>query len=165
MWANLLSRWGSSFRTVCAIRQVSLPLFPQLDEAFVWPNLKEFVSAQSAAPPPTGVARADDDATWTDEKGRIWIPDEATELQVRLCAVGQFGIAGHRGTVVMLAKISERFVWRDMNKDIEVFVQRCLHCASTLGGPPQPRLLGQAMRAERPNELIHRDYLCMGPAI
>lgn len=39
VWADLLSRWGSSFATVCAISRVPMPLSPQLDSAFVWPTL------------------------------------------------------------------------------------------------------------------------------
>jgi hypothetical protein len=34
VWADLLSRWGTSLRTVCAIRRVPLPLSPQLDDSF-----------------------------------------------------------------------------------------------------------------------------------
>ncbi|OWZ08682.1 Gag-pol Polyprotein [Phytophthora megakarya] len=49
-----------------------------------------------------------------------------------------------------------------MARDVDFFVQRCLHCASTLGGPPQPRLLGEAMHAEHPKELLHWDFLYMG---
>ncbi|KAG3206635.1 hypothetical protein PC128_g578 [Phytophthora cactorum] len=91
-----------------------------------------------------------------------WIPDDAVELQVRICIVGHFGVAGHRGVATTLEKIANEVFWKNIEKDIEFFVRRCLHCASTLGGPPQPRLLGEAMHAERPNELIHWDYLYMG---
>ncbi|ETN16098.1 hypothetical protein PPTG_21866 [Phytophthora nicotianae INRA-310] len=134
VWADLLSRWGSSFKTVCAIRHVPLPLSPQLDVAFVWPTGKEISEAQGAGTPPANVILCDSGSLWKDEQGRIWIPDEATTQQVRVY----------------------------MDRAIEFFVQRCLHYASTLGGPPQPRLLGEAMHAERPNELNHWGYLYLG---
>ncbi|KAJ8527394.1 hypothetical protein ON010_g14869 [Phytophthora cinnamomi] len=59
-------------------------------------------------------------------------------------------------------QISDRFVWTGINSDVEFFVQRCLHCASTSNGPPKQRLLGEAMHAELPNELIHWDFLHVG---
>ncbi|KAG3194621.1 hypothetical protein PC128_g9193 [Phytophthora cactorum] len=162
VWADLLSRWGSSFKTVCAIRQVDLPLSPQLDDSFIWPTQLDIAAAQDAAPSPNALVRSSSDALWTDGKGRVWIPDDAVELQVRICVVGHFGVAGHRGVATTLEKIANEFFWKNIEKDIEVFVRRCLHCASTLGGPPQPHLLGEAMHAERPNELIHWDFLYMG---
>ncbi|OWY94851.1 hypothetical protein PHMEG_00035302 [Phytophthora megakarya] len=162
VWADLLSRWGSSFKTVCAIRQVSLPLSPQLDESFVWPTFKEIEVAQSGASPPSTMSKLTGDSLWRDDEQRIWIPDDAAELQMRVSVVGHFGIAGHRGVATTVEKICGQSVWKGMNKDIELFVNPCLHCASSVGGPPQPRLLGEAMHAERPNELIHWDYLFMG---
>jgi hypothetical protein len=44
--ADLLSRWGLSFKTVSAISQLRMPLSPQLDSAFVWPTMAEIVIAR-----------------------------------------------------------------------------------------------------------------------
>ncbi|GMF35863.1 unnamed protein product [Phytophthora fragariaefolia] len=63
---------------------------------------------------------------------------------------------------VTLQKISERFVGTDMKRDIAFLVQRCPHCASTTGGPPQARQLAEAVHADLPNELIHWNILFMG---
>ncbi|POM70858.1 LOW QUALITY PROTEIN: Hypothetical protein PHPALM_12651 [Phytophthora palmivora] len=79
-----------------------------------------------------------------DKQGRIWIPDDATELQVRV------------STVVTLKGISEKSIWKETACDADFFVQRCLHCASMLGAPPQPRLLGEAMHGEHPNATLVR---------
>lgn len=54
------------------------------------------------------------------------------------------------------------FTWSELTKDVEYFVRCCLHCASTTGGPPQPRPLEEALHADLPNELLHWDYLYMG---
>ncbi|KAG3098431.1 hypothetical protein PI125_g15326 [Phytophthora idaei] len=95
VWADLLSRWGSSFKTVCAIRQVDLPLSPQLDDSFIWPTQLDIAAAQDAAPSPNDLVRSSSDALWIDGKARVWIPDDAVELLVRICVVGHFGVAGH----------------------------------------------------------------------
>ncbi|KAJ8539125.1 hypothetical protein ON010_g12746 [Phytophthora cinnamomi] len=91
--------------------------------------------------------------------GGAALSNEAADLQVRICVVGHFGIAGHRTLAPTLEKIGEGFTWIGMKSDIEYFVRRCLHCTSSLGGSPHPCVLGEAMYAENPNELIHREYL------
>ncbi|OWZ02820.1 LOW QUALITY PROTEIN: Chromodomain protein [Phytophthora megakarya] len=155
VWADLLSRWGSSFKTICAIWQVPVPLSPQLDGDFVWPTQQEIASVQHTAATPSTMTQTEEDSR---QSGRIWIPDNAIDLQVRVCVVGHFGIAGHRGTAVTLQKIGEHFVWTDMKIDIDYFVKRCLNCATTVGGPPVPRAVGEAMHADKPNDLLHWDF-------
>ncbi|GMF65957.1 unnamed protein product [Phytophthora lilii] len=119
VWADLLLRWGSSFRTVCAIRQVPLPLSPQLEENFVWTTMKAIFEVQNDATPPKDIKRSTTDLLLRDERGRIWIPDDAVDMQMRICVVGHFGIAGHRGMKVTLQQIKAKFVWTNMAKDAD----------------------------------------------
>ncbi|KAG2769498.1 hypothetical protein PC116_g1514 [Phytophthora cactorum] len=120
VWADLLSRWGSSFKTVCAIRQVDLPLSPQLDDSFIWPTQLDIAAAQDAAPSPNDLVRSSSDALWTDGKARVRIPDDAVELQViYICVVGHIGVAGHRGVATTLENIANEFFWKNIEKDIE----------------------------------------------
>ncbi|EGZ10632.1 hypothetical protein PHYSODRAFT_304447 [Phytophthora sojae] len=116
------------------------------------------MAVQDAASAPSEMTKCNEDGLWKDARGKIWIPDDATDLQVRICVVGHFGIAGHRGMTLTLQQISERFVWADMKSDVEFFVQRCLHCASTLSGQRQ---LEEALHTDHLNELIHWDFLFM----
>lgn len=74
---------------------------------------------QDAASAPSEMTKCNEDGLWKDARGKIWIPDDATDLQVRICVVGHFGIAGHRGMTLTLQQISERFVWADMKSDVE----------------------------------------------
>ncbi|OWZ10056.1 hypothetical protein PHMEG_00017147 [Phytophthora megakarya] len=138
VWTDLLSRLSSSFKTICAIWQVPLPLSTHLDDGFVGPTQQEIAAVQNAAAAPT-------------DHSRIWIPDDVTDLQV--CV--RFGISGHRGAAVTSQKIGEIFVWAEVKKGIDYFVKRSLHCSSTVGGPPLPRVLGETMYADWPNELLH----------
>ncbi|KAJ8574644.1 hypothetical protein ON010_g4571 [Phytophthora cinnamomi] len=149
VWVDLLSNWGSTLKTVCAIRQVPPLLSPQLDETVVWPTLEKLVAAQSAANPQWEFVISNEDAVslWKEKQGRICIL--LTTPQNCNC------------DAVTLKNISEKFIWKEMVRDVEFFVQSCLHCASTLRGPSQPRLLGGAMYAEHPNDLLHWDVLYM----
>ncbi|GMF47725.1 unnamed protein product [Phytophthora fragariaefolia] len=154
--ADVLSRWGSSFATVAAIRLTLLPVSPQLDKTCQRPTLMQFMVVPLAALKP------DDDRVLRDNKARIWLPADASELQLRVGIVDHFGAAGHRADTVTLTNIASKFVWSDMKADVERFVARCLHCASVSGGPSFSRPLGEALYAERPNELFHWDYLSLG---
>ncbi|OWZ13040.1 LOW QUALITY PROTEIN: hypothetical protein PHMEG_00013706 [Phytophthora megakarya] len=78
---------------------------------------------------------------------------------------GSAYVAGHHGVATTQNKVASLSVRTDIEKYIEVFVRRCLHCASTVGGPPQLRVWGEAMHTESPNELIHWDYLFMRDSI
>ncbi|GMF60896.1 unnamed protein product [Phytophthora fragariaefolia] len=164
VWADLLSRWGSAFTTVAAIRLSSLPVSPQLDDNFDWPTAEHIQAAQNSATDIPLNMQAGHDKVLRDCDGRVWLPDGASELQLRICIVGHFGAAGHRTVDVTLKAIAEKFVWVDMTTDVKHFVARCLHCASVSVGPPFPRPPGEALHAERPNELLHWDYLSMGDA-
>ncbi|POM62860.1 LOW QUALITY PROTEIN: hypothetical protein PHPALM_27921 [Phytophthora palmivora] len=75
---------GCSFNPVCAIRQVALSMSPQVDESFVWAMWQEILSKQSEATPPGDITRQTDHELWKDSQGRIWVPDESADLQVRI---------------------------------------------------------------------------------
>jgi hypothetical protein len=52
-----------------------------------------------------------------------------------------------------------------MDRDIETFCNTCLHCQSTNSGDRAPMILfGEALHASKPNEVLHMDYLYMGPS-
>ncbi|GLE11378.1 hypothetical protein PINS_up023758 [Pythium insidiosum] len=122
--------------TVCAIRQEPMELSPMLKADFIWPSMTEIKEVQQADQSQSADAHRMADGLLLNEDGRVWIPDTATSLQLRLCIVAHFGPAGHRGVKTTLDTLRDKFVWRDMHQDVEDFVKRCLHCASTTGGPP-----------------------------
>ena len=63
-----------------------------------------------------------------DANGRVVIPDDDKELQLRLLAVAHQGPAGHRGRDVTYQAISGHCVWTCMQKDTAAFVRNCLQC-------------------------------------
>ena len=98
------------------------------------------------------------------DMGQIWIPKAEAELKLRICVTGHFGVYGHRGVDATLQAICEAFHWEEMQQDIKHFVGRCLHCAATSGTLPQPRPLGQQVHADRPNEVLHWDFVRLSEA-
>ena len=56
----------------------------------------------------------------------------------------------------------EDFFWESLKKDVAQFVNSCIHCLATRARERIPRPLATALHAERPNEVLHMDYLFMG---
>ncbi|KAH9105630.1 hypothetical protein AeMF1_018616 [Aphanomyces euteiches] len=95
-----------------------------------------------------------------DDQGRIWVPDDAVDLQQRLCVIAHQGAAGHRRVAATVKSVSDKFRWATLAQDVETFVKACLHCMQ-VDGDVVPRPLGSTLHAEKPNELIHFDWLSM----
>lgn len=72
-------------------------------------------------------------------------------------------IGGHRGIDVTENKVKAEFIWHDLKKDVREFVQKCLHCIITRNGERIPKPLATVLDSQWPNEVIHMDFLYMGP--
>jgi Integrase core domain len=70
--------------------------------------------------------------------------------QIRICAT--------------TSSIKYLFFWNSLKEDVQTFCNTCLHCRSTIGGGRTPRPFGEALYASLPNEIIHFDFLYMGPS-
>jgi len=168
-WADLLSRWGASDpdNTQSSPRIAALlkaPVAPDLQPDFEWPTEKEIHDVQHAA-----IAKGNEEAPSATRRslrvtdGAVWIPKYAVSLQLRICVIAHCGRGGHRGLAATFENIRPHFFWKNMRTDITTFCNTCLHCLSTCGGDRVPRAMGHALHAEKPNELIHFDFLYMGP--
>jgi hypothetical protein len=56
--------------------------------------------------------------------------------------------------------VSDKFIWTTLAQDVGAFVRAYLHCLC-VDGEMVPSPLGSALHAEKPNELIHLDWLSM----
>lgn len=73
--------------------------------------------------------------------------------------VSHCGLVGHRGIEGTKSILKEMFYWRTLDKDNELLVKGCLHCIISRVGDIVPRPLAHALHAERPNEVVHTDFL------
>ena len=170
LWADLLSRWGASEEEEQIFPIISslfvAPIAPSLDEDFKWPNVKDIKSSQNMWEKKTSdkiPTNVNQQGLLCNEHNSIWIPSEDTKLQLRICIISHCGRGGHRGIETTYKTIRDHFYWKDMKTDISVFCNTCLHCLTTIGGQRVPRPLGHAIHADKPNQLIHFDFLYMYP--
>jgi transposase InsO family protein len=66
---------------------------------------------------------------------------------------------------VTLSAIHDHYYWKGMSKDVKVFVGSCFRCIASAPRETTPRPRGEALHATKPNEVIHFDYLYMGPSV
>ncbi|KAF0730914.1 hypothetical protein Ae201684_011796 [Aphanomyces euteiches] len=159
VWGDLLSRWGASTQApapTAAVRQLLAVVSPLQQADFDWPTT-------ATINPPPDVTWNEDKNLHLDKEGRIWIPPTATDLQQRICIIGHQGAAGHRRIEATTKAVSDVFTWATLDADVKAFVQTCIHCLS-VDGAIVPRPLGSALHAEKPQELIHFDWLSMPTA-
>jgi hypothetical protein len=162
LWADLLSRWGNPEIETRTARMNKLALVsPLRADSFVWPTADAITALQRDHPECVG------HATWCPDKkcflsksGQIWIPDDALDMQMRICVVAHAGAAGHRRLDATMKSVSDMFDWTSLKADVKNFVTACLHCM-VVDGESIPRPWGEALHATKPNELIHFDWLSL----
>ena len=103
------------------------------------------------------------DGLWQNPHGSVWIPDRASDLQLRLCIIAHTGPSGHRGRDSTARVLRKHYFWSTMTTDVRTFVQACVHCLSTTGGGMVPRPFGPAVHGTGPNDLLQFDVIELGP--
>ena len=164
VWADLLSRWQAT-ESFTIRRIISIPpLSSAADESFDWPNEHNIAEAQSTYADKRPSKLLLQDNIWRNMEGAVWIPDEADDLQLRLCIIAHTSASGHRGADATERSLRKQFFWTSLTADVHNFVRSCIHCLSTTGGQKIPRPFGPAVHGTRPNELLQFDYIEIGPA-
>lgn len=158
VWADLMTRWK---RTSTLRRIVSVPALPSAaSDSFIWPTATAIAECQAQHTPPHTHKLVDE--LWHTPTDRIWIPDDADEMQLRLCIVAHTSASGHRGTQSTIDAISRHYYWTTLEADVKLFVSSCIHCLSTTSGDKIPRPFGPSVHGTRPNDLIQFDYIELG---
>ena len=161
VWADLLTRWSTVPSTVR--RLVRIPELPSsCSDDCEWPSRSVIATIQED----NASARPDDlvltDGLWTFWDGKIWVPEDASDLQLHLCIIAHTGPAGHRGRDATESALRSKFNWPTLTDDVRAFGRACIHCLSTLGGERVPRPFGPAMHGTKPSDLVQLDYIDLG---
>ncbi|KAE8886173.1 hypothetical protein PF003_g29779 [Phytophthora fragariae] len=173
VWGDLLSRWGASGVGVADRESVRIArlavverVSPLQDPDFQLPSeaeirsLRQDVRARDPSLVPEEVTYDEARQLLIDDGNTVWIPEDATELQQRLCIVAHAGAGGHRGATTTATALASHFYRKTLKSDVATFVAGCLQCMVTVGGRA-PRPHGETLMATKPNELLHFDFLTM----
>ena len=165
LWADMLTRWGAPNQEDGPARRTSAIRVPLLTEDPPdLPSIDLIAASQSKYPPPTdsGFTQSSKDNLWRNGTGKLYVPPQDEELQLRIAVAAHCGYGGHRGYTSTLETIKEKMVWENMEGDLKSFVQGCLVCLLSSSGERVRRPLGTQIHAERVGELLHFDYLYIG---
>ena len=162
-WADLLSRWEQAPTVpsvaVCRILTPHRTTSLALSE---WPGKEELMKSQRVLrEEEAGGGTSLDSGVLKDSNGAVIVPQEDTEMIMRLLVIAHAGAAGHRGVEATLARFENNFVWKGMREDVTAFIRSCIHCISD--GPTKiPRPFGKTVRADQPNQVLHFDFMKLG---
>lgn len=167
VFADILTRWTRGYlrerkamRTISSLLLQSEQLVPAAG-SFKWPDMNLFLNSQSHFNDgTTGLTRDPADGLWK-KYGKIWIPNQDLELQLKLIVVSHCGSVGHRGIDGTKSILKEDFYWKTLDHDVHELVKGCLHCIVSRAGEIVPRPLAHALHGEKPNDVIHIDFLYM----
>jgi RNase H-like domain found in reverse transcriptase/Integrase zinc binding domain len=169
IWADLMTRWGAPgvVPTLLARRIRGIfraPISLSLCSEFEWPDASAVINAQESATctPSICFEARESDSIIESSSVAAWIPIDAVELQLRLCILAHTGAGGHRGVDRTFTAISAYFFWTTMRSDVSDFVKSYIHCLATTGGSRVPRPLGEALHADKPNLVLHFDFVYIG---
>jgi RNase H-like domain found in reverse transcriptase/Integrase core domain/Reverse transcriptase (RNA-dependent DNA polymerase)/Chromo (CHRromatin Organisation MOdifier) domain len=168
-WADLLSRWGApnllSARSSMRILAIAKNA-PNTNDRVSWPASADIKCSQlnaiNSGEQPSEPTKSKNGILFKAH-GAAWVPNSDLALQLRLIVIAHTGRGGHRARATA-ENILPYFSWDSLRSDVSLFVKGCLHCLSTTGGSREPRPLGEAIHATRPNEVIHFDFLYLGPS-
>ena len=170
VFADILTRWTRGYRhpsqelkSICTI-VVRNEQMVRAADSIVWPTIEVIRDSQQAAQNPREDSSLDTEDNIRKLNGCIWIPVNDVNLQMKLIVSSHCGVMGHRGKDATLSTLRENFYWKTMEKDVSVFIKECIHCIMTRSGKMVPRPLAHALHGENPNDVIHMDFLYMGPS-
>lgn len=62
---------------------------------------------------------------------QIWITDEDEELKLRIKILVHGGLGSLQGRNPAKTKVKAEFIWRDLKRDFQGFVQQCVNYITT----------------------------------
>ena len=85
-------------------------------------------------------------------------------MQLKFLVVSHCGAMGHRGAEATESIIREHFIWQTLTQDCKDFVDCCIHSIVSRTGHKIPRPLATTLHGARPSEVVHLEYLYLGPS-
>jgi RNase H-like domain found in reverse transcriptase/Integrase zinc binding domain len=161
-FADLMTRWAATRNMRLAMAPLLTPE-PDVNESHLF-ELVEAPQSDMAAAEKRRPELMRHEGLYR-QAGRVYVPRSAVDVKLRLLIVTHCGRAGQKPYEETKRKVLDTFVWDGLTEDVEIFVWECIHCQSTNGPHRIPRPWMQTLHAEKPNQLLHVDFLFVGSSI
>ena len=167
--ADMLSRWKLEHpQTVCGASFQPGECSTIVKEEFIWPDLQqirrlqESVTEEEKSKYNLSPVIIQDNVLLVTKSGKIFIPD-LENIRTRLCVIAHCGLSGHRGIKTTFHNL-KKFYWPEMLPNVKTFCRQCLHCEVADSRKIIPRPFGEQMHAEKVNQILHYDFIQIGPS-
>lgn len=110
VWADLLTRWStvpSTVRRLICIAELPSACAADLD----WHSPAEIANVQGEHASTRPQDLVTKDGLWSYPDDAIWIPDDSSDLQLRLCIIAHTGPTGHRGYSATHQALRSAYLW------------------------------------------------------
>lgn len=94
-------------------------------------------------------------------RGKVWIPEEAAELQLKILMTAHCGVYGHRGIEGMLSNISDSFCWKGVRQAVHGLVKFCTQWIVSRAGTMIQGTFSHALHGSKPSEVLHTEFFYM----
>lgn len=151
LWVDVLGRWSAS---IMSRRLVYVQELPTITDSFECPSIDKILEQQKTylfTKPDSLTLR---DGLGCENRGAVRIPDDSSELQLRLCVIAHTVASGHRRAHSTINPLKNSFNWTFMRADVQTFVRSCVHFLSPVGGKNVPRPFCPAFHGEMVNDLF-----------
>lgn len=132
------------------------PISPSQTNELDWPTMDDVIKVQPNKPRSTGWRKIG--KVFKNNHRQIFIPEREKRLKWRIVIAVHAGLAGHRGPIPTIKKLTGRFYWKNRDKDVRSFTSSCLHCLNAGSNSIVRRPIGHSVHADKPNEMIHFGY-------
>ena len=131
--AGLENVWGDLLSPLGVTSQIEVPSALLLeehnmnsisDEDFVYPDSDEIRTVSTPAFAPDEEGCIWNDGLWI-KNGLIYVPDK-NNLRFRIFVVAHAALC-HRAVHVTMTLMRRRFVWRNLEKDVQTYVRNVMH--------------------------------------
>lgn len=89
----------------------------------------------------------------------IWVPSDEQKMKLRILVAAHCGNRGHCGHDSTKQRVRSCFWWSNLETDVQEFFHSCFHCVLSKTGKRISRLLSIEVHGQRPNEVVHIDFL------
>lgn len=126
-----LTRWMKDYRSSKSFLRLVRKSFAyydilssQYNTDFIWPDRDSIMDAETQVENPSNCTKAE--GGFVPKIGKIWIPDNAHKLKLRLLSVAHAGKIGHRGCDSTIDTLILESTWTRLAEEAREFTNDCL---------------------------------------
>lgn len=99
------------------------------------------------------------DDLYCTTRSRTWIPDDPTDLQLRLCIIRHWDASEQRSLEAAEDGSRSQFCWTSFSEDVRSFVQTCIHFLSTQSEEKVLSPSGKSLYGTKASDVLQFDFI------